>query len=150
MYAWTLPTTGNKLNKSEAEHYEINKLLNHIAQVLRWILKIVFSQVRPAGGVFAYSVAQFGSDIPSIRQVTHRKPPFYSSSTKRFSCNGLSAGPVTEALHEQETVIESRDSRIDIVLGTRKGRRRRNNWCNARASSCWESPVLGYNQWRNS
>ena len=42
--------------------------------------------------------------IPSIRQVTHRKPPFYSSSTKRFSCNGLSSGPLAEALHEQDTV----------------------------------------------
>ena len=57
-----------------------------------------------------HSVAQFGSDIPSIRQVTHRKPPFYSSSTKQFSCNGLSTGPVPEALHEQDTVIESRES----------------------------------------
>ena len=98
----------------------MNKLLNYIAQVF-----FLFFQVPE--GFFAHSVAQFGSDIPSIRQVTHRKPPFYSSSTKRFSCNGLSAGPVAEALHEQETVIESRESRIDIVLGTRKGRRRRNN-----------------------
>ena len=86
----------------------MNKLLNHIAQVFRWILKIVFSQV-PVG-FFAHSVAQFGSDIPSIRQVTHRKPPFYSSSTKQFSCNGLSTCPVAEALHEQDTVIESRES----------------------------------------
>ena len=84
----------------------MNKLLNHIAQVFRWILKIVFSQV-PVG-FFAHSVAQFGSDIPSIRQVTHRKPPFYSSSTKQFSCNGLNTGPVAEALHERDTVIESR------------------------------------------
>ena len=86
----------------------MNKLLNHIAQVFRWILKIVFSQVPE--GFFAHSVAQFGSDIPSIRQVTHRKPPFYSSSTKQFSYNGLSNGPVAEALHEQDTVIESRES----------------------------------------
>ena len=57
-----------------------------------------------------HSVAQFGSDIPSIRQVTHRKPPFYSSSTKQFSYNGLSNGPVAEALHEQDTVIESREA----------------------------------------
>ena len=42
--------------------------------------------------------------LPSIRQVTHRKPPFYSSSTKRFSCNSLSTGPLAEALHEQDTV----------------------------------------------
>ena len=84
----------------------MNKLLNHIAQVFRWILKIVFSQVPE--GFFAHSVEQFGSDIPSIRQVTHRKPPFYSSSTKQFSCNGLSNGPVAKALHEQDTVIESR------------------------------------------
>ena len=86
----------------------MNKLLNHIAQVFRWILKIVFSQVPER--FFAHSVAQFGSDIPSIRQVTHRKPPFYSSSTKQFSCNGLSTGPVAKALHEQDTVIENRES----------------------------------------
>ena len=86
----------------------MNKLLNHIAQVSRWILKIVFSRVPE--GFFAHSVVHFGSDIPSIRQVTHRKPTFYSSSTKQFSCNGLCSGPVAEALHEQDTVIESRES----------------------------------------
>ena len=86
----------------------MNKLLNQITQVFRWMLRIVFSQVPEA--FFAHSFAQFGSDIPSIRQVTHRKPPFYTSSTKRFSCNGHSNGPVAEALHEQDTVIESRES----------------------------------------
>ena len=60
------------------------------------------------GGFFAHSVAQLGSEITSIRQVAHRKPPFYSSSTKQVSCNGLNTGPVAEALHEQDTVIESR------------------------------------------
>ena len=97
----------------------MNKLLNHIAQVFRWILKIVFSQVPE--GFFAHSVAQFGSDIPSIRQVTHRKPPFYSSSTKQFSCNGLSTGPVAETLHEQDTVIEM--SRIENRYCTRDKKR---------------------------
>ena len=47
----------------------MNKLINHITQVFRWMLKIVFSQVPE--GFFAHSVVQFGSDIPSIRQVTH-------------------------------------------------------------------------------
>ena len=79
----------------------MNKL-NHIAQVFRRILKIVFSQVPER--FFAHSLAQFGGDIPSIRQVTHWKPPFYSSSTKRFSCRRLSTGPVAEALHEQDTI----------------------------------------------
>ena len=79
----------------------MNKL-NHIAQVFRRILKIVFSQVPER--FFAHSLAQFGSDIPSIRQVTHWKPPFYSSSTKRFSCRCLITGPVAEALHERDTV----------------------------------------------
>ena len=81
----------------------MNKLLNYIAQVL-----FLFFQVPE--GFFVHSVAQFGSDIPSIRQVTHRKPPFYSSYTKRFCCNGVSTGPVAEALHEQDTVIESREA----------------------------------------
>ena len=57
------------------------------------------------GEVFVtHSLAQFGIDIPSIRQVKHTKPPFYTASTKRFSCNGLSTGPVAKALHEQDTV----------------------------------------------
>ena len=86
----------------------MNKLLNQITQVFRWMLRIVFSQVPEA--FFAHSFAQVGSDIPSIRQVTHRKPPFYTSSTKRFSCNGHSNGPVAEALHEQDMVIESREA----------------------------------------
>ena len=73
-------------------------------------------------GFFAHSVAQFGSDIPSIREVTHRKPPFYSSSTKRFTCS-LSTGPVAEALHEQDTVIESPESRIENRYCTRDNKR---------------------------
>ena len=44
---------------------------------------------------------------------------------KLAGCNGVSTGPVAETLHEQDTVIESRESRIDIALGTRKGRRPR-------------------------
>ena len=42
----------------------MNKLLNYIAQVF-----FLFFQVPE--GFFVHSVAQFGSDIPSIRQVTH-------------------------------------------------------------------------------
>ena len=80
----------------------MNKLLNHDAQVFRWILKIVFCQVPKR--FFAHSLAQFGSDNLSIRQVTHRKPPFYSSSTKRFSCDGISTCPLAGVLHEQDTV----------------------------------------------
>ena len=42
------------------------------------------------GEVFVtHSLAQFRIDIPSIRQVKHGKPPFYTSSTKRFSSNDL-------------------------------------------------------------
>ena len=70
----------------------MNKLLNHIAQVFGWILQTLFPQVPER--FFAHSVAQCGCDIPSIRRVTHRKPPFYFSSTKRFSCNGLSTDPL--------------------------------------------------------
>ena len=61
--------------------------------------------VSNTGEVFViHSLAQFGIDIPSITQVKHGKPPFYTSSTKRFSCNGLSTGPVAKALHEQDMV----------------------------------------------
>ena len=61
--------------------------------------------VSNTGEVFVtHSLAQFGIDIPSITQVKHGKPPFYTSSTKRFSCNGLSTGSVAKALHEQDTV----------------------------------------------
>ena len=94
----------------------MNKLLNYTAQALS-----LFFQVPE--GFFAHSVAQFGSDIPSIRQVTHRKAPFSSSSTKQFSCNGLSTGPVAQGLHEQDTVIESRESRIENRYCTRDKKR---------------------------
>ena len=81
----------------------MNKLLNHIAQVFGWILQTLFPQVPER--FFAHSVAQCGCDIPSIRRVTHRKPPFYFSSNKRFSCNGLSTSwSVTKAWHEQDKV----------------------------------------------
>ena len=47
----------------------MNKLLNYIAQVF-----YLFFQVPE--GFFVHSVAQFGSDIPSIRQVTRRSQNF--------------------------------------------------------------------------
>ena len=47
----------------------MNKLLNYIAQAL-----FLFFQVPE--GFFVHSVAQFGSDIRSIRQVTHRSHHF--------------------------------------------------------------------------
>ena len=117
----------------------MNKLLNYIAQVFFFFFKYRrgFSRILLRSLAVTYRA--------SDRQVKHRKPPFYSSGTKQFSCNGLSTAPVAEGLHEQDTVIESREWRIDIVLGIRKGRRPRNNWCNAKASSCWESPILDYN-----
>ena len=80
----------------------MNNLLNHVAQVFRWILKLYFLKYRK--GFSRILLRSLAVIIPSIRQVTHRKPPFYSSSTKRFSCNGLSTGPLAEALHEQDTV----------------------------------------------
>ena len=57
------------------------------------MLKILFSHVPER--FFAHSLAPFGSDIPSIRQVTHRK---------LFSWNDIRTGPIAEALHEQELV----------------------------------------------
>lgn len=53
---------------------------------------------------FAHFVAQMACDIHSMRQVPHRKAPFYASSTKRFSYKVFSIGPFAEALHEQDTV----------------------------------------------
>ena len=80
----------------------MNNLLNQVAQVFSWILKLYFLKYRrDFSRILLRSLAVI---IPSIRQVTHRKPPFYSSSTKRFSGNGLSTGPLAEALHEQDTV----------------------------------------------
>ena len=141
MCAWTLPTTANKLNKPETEHHE-------------WVTKLhrsgFFFFFSSIGGVFRAFCCAVWQWYTEHQTGNVPKPPFHSSSTKQFSCNGLSTGPVAETLPEQDTVIESRESRIDIVLGTRKGRRPRNNWCNARASSCWESPILDYKQWRNS
>ena len=141
MCAWTLPTTGNKLNKPEAEHHE---------SVTKLYRSGFFPFFSSTGGVFRAFCCVVWQWNTEHQTGNAPKPPFYSSSTKQFSCNGFSTGPVAETLHEQDTVIESRESRIDIVLGTRKGRHPRNNWCNVRASSCWESPILDYKQWRNS
>ena len=94
----------------------MNKLLNYIAQVFF----LFFSSI---GGVFRAFCCAVWQWYTKHQTGNAPKPPFYSSSTKQFSCNGLNTGPVAETLHEQDTVIESRESRIDIVLGTRKGRR---------------------------
>ena len=67
-----------------------------------WILKLYF--LKYMRGFSRILLRILAVTIPSIRQVTHRKPPFYSSSTKRISCHGLSTGPLAEALHEQNTV----------------------------------------------
>ena len=80
----------------------MNNLLNHVAQVFRWILKLYFLKYRR--GFSRILLRSLAVIISSIRQITHRKPPFYSSSTKRFSGNGLSTDPLAEALHEQDTV----------------------------------------------
>ena len=53
---------------------------------------------------FAHFVAQMACDIHSMRQVPHRKAPFYASSTKRVSYKVFNIGPFAEALHEQDTV----------------------------------------------
>ena len=39
-----------------------------------------------------------------MRQVSHRKPPFYSSSAKRISYQLFSIAPFADGLHEQESI----------------------------------------------
>lgn len=39
-----------------------------------------------------------------MRQVPHRKPPFYSLSTKHTSYRGFSIAPFADALHEQDSI----------------------------------------------
>jgi len=39
-----------------------------------------------------------------MRQLPHKKPPFYSASTRRISYKVFSIVPFTDALHEQNEV----------------------------------------------
>lgn len=39
-----------------------------------------------------------------MRQIPHKKPPFYSKSTKRVSYKIFSLSPLANALHEQAVV----------------------------------------------
>ena len=78
------------------------KLLNHIAQVLRWIAKTYFLKYRRGfSRILLRSLEAIYQASGRLRTKSHH---FHSSSTKRFSCNGLSTGPFAEALHEQDTV----------------------------------------------
>ena len=92
-----------------------NKLLNYIAQV---IFSFFFSST---GGVFRAFCCAVWQWYTEHQTGNVPKPPFYSSSTKQFSCNGLSTGPVAETLHEQDTVIEM--SRIENRYCTRDKKR---------------------------
>ena len=39
-----------------------------------------------------------------MRQIPHKRPPFYSASTKRASYKLFSLAPLADALHEQDLV----------------------------------------------
>lgn len=55
----------------------------------------------------------------SMRQIPHRKPPFYNTGTKRVSYKVFGLTPVADALHEQDvvtlkqTIIYSGDKEVD-------------------------------------
>lgn len=46
-----------------------------------------------------------------MRQLPHRKPPFYSASSKRISFKVFSIAPFADALHEQD-VVKLRESAL--------------------------------------
>ena len=46
-----------------------------------------------------------------MRQLPHRKPPFYSASNKRISFKVFSIAPFADTLHEQD-VLKLRESAL--------------------------------------
>lgn len=58
---------------------------------------------------FGHLVHQTGCEVHSMRQVSHRKPPFYCPSTRRVSYKAYCLGAFTDALHEQ-TFLQLKDT----------------------------------------
>ena len=50
---------------------------------------------------FGHLACQMGCRVHSMRQVPHKKPPFYCPSTRRVSYKVYSLTSFTDALHEQ-------------------------------------------------
>jgi len=53
---------------------------------------------------FGHFVSRIGCKVHSMRRVPHKKPPFYSASTKHISYKVFSIVPFADALHEQNEV----------------------------------------------
>ena len=58
---------------------------------------------------FGHFASQIRCNVHSMRQLPHKKPPLYSTSTRRISYRVLSFAPFADALHEQN-VIELKES----------------------------------------
>ena len=58
---------------------------------------------------FGHLACQMGCRVHSMRQVPHRKPPFYCPSTRRVSYKVYSLALFTDALHEQ-TLLKLKDT----------------------------------------
>ncbi|CAH3043435.1 unnamed protein product [Porites lobata] len=67
----------------------------------RWVT-ISFPQV-PAR-FFGHLASHLGCQVNSMRQIPHKKPPFYKKTTKKVSYKIFSLNPFVEALHEQDIV----------------------------------------------
>ena len=91
----------------------MNKLLNYIAQVF-----FFFFQVPEE--FFAHSVAQFGSDIPSIRQVTRRSQKFTLLLPNSFPAMVLVLVPLPKPCTSK---YGNRESRIENRYCTRNKKR---------------------------
>ena len=72
----------------------------------RWFT-IVYPQVPEK--FFGHFASRLGCKVHSMRQLPHKKPPFYSTSTKRISYKVFSIVPFADALREQN-VIELKES----------------------------------------
>lgn len=65
-------------------------------------MTISFPQV-PAR-FFGHLASHLGCQVNSMRQIPHKKPPFYKKTTKKVSYKIFSLNPFVEALHEQDIV----------------------------------------------
>ena len=107
---------------------------------------------------FGHFVSRIGCKVHSMRQIPHKKPPLYSTSTKRISYKVFSIVPFADALHEhnhfklkESVLFRGREVMGRVLKGTvsRKWRMRSNAlvfWLNWQvfSISSWSGIVVLY------
>ena len=80
---------------------EQSMFISCILLVGRWFT-ISFAQVPVR--YFGHFTVKIGCNVHSMRQLPHKKPPFYRTPTKRILYRVFSIAPFADTLHEQDMV----------------------------------------------